>query len=225
MHSFGLTERWLVLAEFPLVVNPISIPLSGRPYIENYRWKPELGTRFTLIDRKRGEATGPFETDAFFCFHHVNAYEEDGAVVVDACTYEDAQIIEDLYLDRLREGKPVDRAELRRFRDRLSARRVTSRATRRGARAAADQLRPPQRASLPLRLGHRREDRLARPDRQGRRRRAAHDRMARGGLQPGRARLRRRPRTQARRTTACCSQSSSTRARAARSCSCSTPLT
>ena len=41
MHSFGLTERWLVLAEFPLVVNPISIALSGRPYIENYRWKPE----------------------------------------------------------------------------------------------------------------------------------------------------------------------------------------
>ncbi len=45
MHSFGLTERWFVLAEFPYVVNPISIPLSGRPYIENYRWKPELGTR------------------------------------------------------------------------------------------------------------------------------------------------------------------------------------
>ena len=53
MHSFGLTERWFVLAEFPYVVNPISIPLSGRPYIENYRWKPELGTKFTLIDRTR----------------------------------------------------------------------------------------------------------------------------------------------------------------------------
>jgi beta,beta-carotene 9',10'-dioxygenase len=126
MHSFGLTERWLVLAEFPLVVNPISIPLSGRPYIENYRWKPELGTRFTLIDRDTGEATGPFETDPFFCFHHVNAYEENGSVVVDACTFQDAQIIEDLYLDRLREGKPADRAEMRRFRIDLASRKVTS---------------------------------------------------------------------------------------------------
>ncbi len=126
MHSFGLTERWLVLAEFPLVVNPISIPLSGRPYIENYRWKPELGTRITLIDRDTGKATGPFETDAFFCFHHVNAYEENGSVVVDACTFKDAQIIEDLYLDRLRAGKPVARAELRRFRIDLSSRRVGS---------------------------------------------------------------------------------------------------
>ncbi len=125
MHSFGLTERWLVLAEFPLVVNPISIPLSGRPYIENYRWKPELGTRFTLIDRASGEATGPFETDPFFCFHHVNAYEEDGALVVDACTYENAQIVEDLYLDRLRDGKPADRAEMRRFRLDLGSREVS----------------------------------------------------------------------------------------------------
>ena len=116
MHSFGITERWLVLAEFPFVVNPISIPLSGRPYIENYRWKPELGTRITLVDRRTGEATGPFETDPFFCFHHANAYEENGSVVVDACTYSDAQIVEDLYLDRLRQGKPAARAELRRFR-------------------------------------------------------------------------------------------------------------
>jgi hypothetical protein len=116
MHSFGLTERWLVLAEFPLVVNPASIPLSGRPYIENYKWKPELGTKVTLIDRQTGEATGPFETDPFFSFHHANAYEENGSVVVDACTYADAQIVEDLYLDRLRDGKPADRGDLRRFR-------------------------------------------------------------------------------------------------------------
>jgi beta,beta-carotene 9',10'-dioxygenase len=126
MHSFGLTERWLVLAEFPLVVNPVSIPLSGRPYIENYRWKPELGTKFTLIDRNTGEATGPFETDPFFCFHHVNAYEENGSVVVDACTYANAQIVEDLYLDRLREGKPADRAEMRRFTLDLASRKVVS---------------------------------------------------------------------------------------------------
>jgi beta,beta-carotene 9',10'-dioxygenase len=125
MHSFGLTERWLVLAEFPLVVNPISIPLSGRPYIENYRWKPELGTRFTLIDRNTGEATGPFETDAFFCFHHANSYEENGSIVVDACTYGDAQVVEDLYLDRLRAGKPADPAELRRFRIDLSSGKVS----------------------------------------------------------------------------------------------------
>ena len=116
MHSFGLSERWLVLAEFPFVVNPLRLASSGRPYIENYRWKPELGTRFTLLDRSTGEARGPFTTDACFGFHHVNSYEDGDEVVVDICVFDDPQIVEDLYLERLRAGKPVARPELRRFR-------------------------------------------------------------------------------------------------------------
>jgi carotenoid cleavage dioxygenase-like enzyme len=116
MHSFGLTPRWLVLAEFPFVVNPLRLALSGRPYIENYRWRPNLGTRFHLFDRKTGASVGPFETHARFGFHHVNSYEENGDVVVDICTTPDARIVEDLYLDRLRQGKPIATAHLERFR-------------------------------------------------------------------------------------------------------------
>jgi carotenoid cleavage dioxygenase-like enzyme len=126
MHSFGLTERWLVLAEFPFVVNPLALALSGRPYIENYRWKPERGTRFTLVDRASGETVKGFESDACFAFHHVNAYEDGGEVVVDACTYPDATLIEDLYLERLRTGKPITPATLTRFRLRPGERSVGS---------------------------------------------------------------------------------------------------
>ncbi len=116
MHSFGLTERWIVLAEFPFVVNPLSLAFSGRPYIENYRWKPELGTRFTLIDRESGRAEATLTGEPCFAFHHVNAFERDGEVVVDLCAYEDPGIIEDLYLERLRSGAPVRGAALTRFR-------------------------------------------------------------------------------------------------------------
>ncbi|HVA19877.1 MAG TPA: carotenoid oxygenase family protein [Solirubrobacteraceae bacterium] len=126
MHSFGLTERWLVLAEFPFVVNPLALALSGRPYIENYRWKPERGTRFTLVDRATGEARGGFQTGAVFAFHHVNAYEDGGEVVVDLCVYPDAGIIEDLYLERLRAGAPVTPATLTRYRLGLADRSVRS---------------------------------------------------------------------------------------------------
>jgi beta,beta-carotene 9',10'-dioxygenase len=116
MHSFGLTERWFVLAEFPYVVNPLRLAFSGRPYIENYRWRPELGTRFHLLDRQTGAHLGPFETDARFGFHHVNSYEEGDDVVVDICTFQDAGIVEDLYMERLRAGKPVSEPSLERFR-------------------------------------------------------------------------------------------------------------
>ncbi len=104
MHSFGLTERWLVLAEFPFVVNPLALALSGRPYIENYRWRPELGTRFTLVDRLTGEAHGGFETDPCFAFHHVNAYDDGDEVVVDLCAF----------ARRRRDRGPVSRAPARR---------------------------------------------------------------------------------------------------------------
>jgi carotenoid cleavage dioxygenase-like enzyme len=126
MHSFGLTPRWVVLAEFPFVVNPPSLALSGRPYIENFRWKPELGTSFHLFDRSTGEVTGPFETAARFGFHHVNSYEDGEEVVVDVCTYPDPGVVEDLYLERLREGKPVQRAYLERFRITPGTGKITS---------------------------------------------------------------------------------------------------
>lgn len=117
VHSFGMTERHLVLAEFPFRVNPMRLATSGRPYIENYRWKPELGTRLHVIDRASGDLRRTFEADACFAFHHVNAYEQGDELVVDLCAYEDAEIIGALYLDSLRDGSsPIPAPELRRYR-------------------------------------------------------------------------------------------------------------
>jgi beta,beta-carotene 9',10'-dioxygenase len=115
-HSFGLTARWLVLAELPLCVVPLRLALGGRPYIENYRWRPERGLRFHLYDRTTGAHSGPFVTEPRFAFHHVNAHEDGDEVVVDLCTFPDAGIVEDLYLQRLRDGRPVTRPTLERFR-------------------------------------------------------------------------------------------------------------
>jgi beta,beta-carotene 9',10'-dioxygenase len=115
VHSFGLTEHWYVLAEFPWKVNPLRLALSGRPYAENYRWKPEQGTRFMLVNRLTGEIHKPLRTDACFAFHHINAYEDGDVLVIDATVYEDASIVDDLYLDRLRNNPPDQRTELRRF--------------------------------------------------------------------------------------------------------------
>ena len=117
VHSFGLTERHIILAEFPWVLNPIKLALSGRPYAENYAWEPDRGTRIFLIDRDSGEATGPIVTDPMFAFHFVNAYEDaDGTIVADLSAFEDASIVERLYLDRLRSGGGVPDVALRRLR-------------------------------------------------------------------------------------------------------------
>jgi beta,beta-carotene 9',10'-dioxygenase len=115
VHSFGMTERYLILAEGPFVVDPKRLLLSGRPYIENYSWEPERGARFLVFERQGGALRGEYRTDAFFTFHHVNAFEREGGLVVDLCAYEDPSVIDALYLDRLRDGRPVPGAHLRRF--------------------------------------------------------------------------------------------------------------
>jgi carotenoid cleavage dioxygenase-like enzyme len=116
MHSFGISERFAVLAECPLVVNPPSIPLSGRPFIENFRWKPENGTTFIVFDRSTGEVRTRAKAEPFFCFHHVNAYEEGDELVVDLVAYDDDRIVRSLYLKELRSGGSIPTPELRRYR-------------------------------------------------------------------------------------------------------------
>ena len=107
MHSFAMTERHLVLAEFPLVVNPVQLLTSGRPFIRNYRWEPARGTRFQVFDRGTGAHQGTWTGPALFAFHHVNAFvDEDGAVVLDLAGYDDPAIIDHLYLEALRQGSP-----------------------------------------------------------------------------------------------------------------------
>jgi beta,beta-carotene 9',10'-dioxygenase len=72
--------------EFPLMVNPLRLLLSGKPFIANYRWEPERGTDFTLVDRRTGEVNHTHTDQAWFGFHHVNAVdrdEEDGMVDLD----------------------------------------------------------------------------------------------------------------------------------------------
>jgi beta,beta-carotene 9',10'-dioxygenase len=116
MHAFGMSGRHLILAEYPLRVNPARLALSGKPFIENYRWRPEEGARFQVIDRETGALRGTYETDAFFCFHHVNAFERgESELVLDLVAYEDPGVIDALYLDSEGTKGTLPPTELRRY--------------------------------------------------------------------------------------------------------------
>jgi carotenoid cleavage dioxygenase-like enzyme len=108
MHSFAMSERYLILTEFPLVVDPLRLMLGLAPFIRNYRWRPELGLRFHVFDKDSGALVASRVADAVFAFHHVNAFEADGALMIDVITYDDAHIIDQLYLGRLRAGEPIE---------------------------------------------------------------------------------------------------------------------
>ena len=133
MHSFALTRNYIVLTEFPLVTSPgrlITMPITGDGYIETYRWEPERGTRFRVIDKHTGEELGSWNSQAFFAFHHVNAWEEDGSIVMDMSVYEEgADIIDALSLAHIRgpQGGTIPWSGLVRYRLPLAGGPVTHR--------------------------------------------------------------------------------------------------
>lgn len=126
VHSFAMSERHLVLAEFPFVVRPLELALSGRPYIENYRWQPERGGKLHVVSRDTGELERTYEAEPGFCFHHVNAFERGRELVCDLLRFEDPSIVGLLYLDRLRLGHDaVPAPQLRRYRMDLGSGRIS----------------------------------------------------------------------------------------------------
>jgi len=128
LHSFGMSQNYWVLAEFPLRVNSVDLLLWRRPYIENFQWKPQLGAPFHLLERASGRLTARFEAESFFAFHHVNAFERGDELIVDLVAYEDAGIIQSYYLNRLADRQAeLPWGRLRRYR--LPLRRKRGRAT------------------------------------------------------------------------------------------------
>lgn len=54
---------------------------QGKPLV---MWEPEHGTKIGAMDRATGEVKW-FYDEAFYVFHFLNAYEENGGLVVDGC--------------------------------------------------------------------------------------------------------------------------------------------
>lgn len=116
MHSFGMSENYFIIAEFPMVVQSIMLLFRAKPFIENFDWKPRMGSRFIIIDRKTGKRVSTIKVPAFFSFHHVMAKEKDGLLEVDLCAYESADIIKEYYKDRLAQSdKPLPKGAMWRY--------------------------------------------------------------------------------------------------------------
>jgi len=94
MHSFAITQNYIILVEFPFTVNPIDLAIMRKPFIKNFEWHPEQGTHFLIMDRKTGKLVKDLKYDkSFFAFHHVNAYEDKDNIILDIVTYPNANII------------------------------------------------------------------------------------------------------------------------------------
>lgn len=98
----------------PLII--LQTLYNGGAEYANFRWCPgEYKTKVHLVPRKGGEIKTiecPFD---YMAFHYANAFEsEDGQTVfVDTPVYDDPQIINDLGLKNLHQGKTISKSTLK----------------------------------------------------------------------------------------------------------------
>ncbi len=107
IHSWGMSKNYFILVEFPFVVYPLKLLFQLKPFIENFKWRPSRGTNFYVFSRENGQLLEQFKTNAFFAFHHLNAWEREGEIIIDINTYEDATVLEGFYLNRLKKEDHV----------------------------------------------------------------------------------------------------------------------
>jgi carotenoid cleavage dioxygenase-like enzyme len=128
IHSFALTENYIILPESPLLTNPlelISEQLRGKPFIDSLSWQPERGAKFLVLRREDGEFVRSYETDAFFALNQINAFENKDEIILDIVAY-NRSILDEYYLDFLKgSGRfKLSNSELRRYSISLNKSRV-----------------------------------------------------------------------------------------------------
>ena len=79
MHDFAITRDHVLFFDQPAVFDLEAMVETGFPYA----WKPENGARIGVLPRAGGDVRW-YETELGYCFHPMNAYDEDdGTIVVD----------------------------------------------------------------------------------------------------------------------------------------------
>nr|XP_033501374.1 beta,beta-carotene 9',10'-oxygenase isoform X3 [Epinephelus lanceolatus] len=112
-HSFAMSENYIVFIEQPIKMDLLKIVtcnLRGKALNEGIYWDPKLETVFHVINKHTGEVSAvKYHAKAMATFHQINAFEEDGFLMVDLCCQDDGEAINNYLLQNLRKsGEALD---------------------------------------------------------------------------------------------------------------------
>lgn len=101
MHSFAMSENYLILIEPPMRASPLHMRFSAELYFDRFKWDNSQGTRITIIDKNDGKIVRTVETEAFFMFHQICSFEINDHLFIDLPAYSDATVLENAKMDKI----------------------------------------------------------------------------------------------------------------------------
>jgi all-trans-8'-apo-beta-carotenal 15,15'-oxygenase len=88
IHDFALTPNYAIFFQNPVSFNPFPFVLGFKGAAECITFNPKQPTRVILIPRNGQDPMQVIETSPCFVFHHANACEQDGQIIVDSVCYD-----------------------------------------------------------------------------------------------------------------------------------------
>ena len=89
LHDFAITPHYCVFVQNPVSFNPLPFVAGLKGAAECIQFNPKQPTKIVVIPRGGSGAVRFFDTDPCFVFHHANAYEVDGNLVLDSICYDE----------------------------------------------------------------------------------------------------------------------------------------
>ncbi|KAI9145126.1 retinal pigment epithelial membrane protein-domain-containing protein [Paraphysoderma sedebokerense] len=120
MHSFGMTKKYIILIYCPYFWKYGGLPIlfSKNVYSALY-WDGSQPVYFNVISRASKTLVATYEADPFFVFHVINAFDDPNTddIIIDTCAYRDPLNIQQMYLDKFRNGTTdFEQSHIRRYR-------------------------------------------------------------------------------------------------------------
>ncbi|KAK4313520.1 hypothetical protein Pmani_015136 [Petrolisthes manimaculis] len=108
MHTFGLTERHVVLLEQPLTIDVkamVANTIRDKPFIGGMEWMENKLVKIHLLNRETGkEVKQKVKCERFFYMHIINCYEKDNHVIIDLNTYDKPDLLYAFHVKNIREN-------------------------------------------------------------------------------------------------------------------------
>lgn len=124
IHSISLTQNYVILTVWQAYI-PISLKVPWNKNVLDAidkKFDSSIPTQFYVIPRNGGQTKLYESSQAFFCFHTINAYEQNDEIVLDLCQHANQDVLTDFYIKHLTSassqvkfGNQKDHAKIARY--------------------------------------------------------------------------------------------------------------
>jgi len=95
LHDFAITPNYCIFVQNPVSFNPLPFVMGFKGAAECIQFNPKQPTKIVVIPRSGEGEVRFFDTDPCFVFHHANAFEQDGQLILDSVCYDSFPTLDD----------------------------------------------------------------------------------------------------------------------------------